>query len=473
MKDLTKGKPSRLILAFALPIFLANLLQLTYSLVDTRIVGSFLGEDALAAVGATSSLSNLIIGFLMGLSNGFAIITAQRFGAKDLRGVKKSFAMSLTLGIAVAAGLTVLGLLFLQPILRFLNVPENLRTVAGSYIVIIIAGLIATFLYDACAAALRALGDTITPLVILAISVILNIAGDLFFVVVLKTGVRGAAVATVSAQALAFVICWIYMIRKYEILRLQKEEFKDPSPIMVKYMIKRYELLRLSGDDFKEPQPQMIQSMLSAGLSMGFMSSLINIGSLTLQTAINKLGQNIIVAHTAARKISEMFMIMFSVFGQTMATYCGQNMGAGRIDRVKKGIWLALLYTCIWCSFTIVASYTIGDWLVYMVTGSKNAEVLKNATNYLKFDTLFYIVTTLICILRNAMQGLGDHITPLISSGLEMAGKIVIAATLVPWLGYTGVIICEPIVWFIMVIPLLIQTFRMPVLRTEKTDGKI
>ena len=139
MKDLTKGKPSRLILAFALPIFLANLLQLTYSLVDTRIVGSFLGEDALAAVGATSSLSNLIIGFLMGLSNGFAIVTAQRFGAKDLRGVKKSFAMSLTLGIAVAAGLTVLGLLFLQPIFRFLNVPENLRTMAGSYIVIIIA----------------------------------------------------------------------------------------------------------------------------------------------------------------------------------------------------------------------------------------------------------------------------------------------------------------------------------------------
>ena len=229
---------------------------------DTRIVGSFLGEDALAAVGATSSLSNLIIGFLMGLSNGFAIITAQRFGAKDLRGVKKSFAMSLTHGTAVAAGLTVLGLLFLQPILRFLNVPENLRTMAGSYIVIIIAGLIATFLYDACAAALRALGDTITPLVILAISVILNIAGDLFFVVVLKTGVRGAAVATimfcpslliavcsvrepilniagdlffvvvlktgvrgaavatVSAQALAFVICWIYMIKRYELLRL-------------------------------------------------------------------------------------------------------------------------------------------------------------------------------------------------------------------------------------------------------------
>lgn len=171
---------------------------------------------------------------------------------------------------------------------------------------IIIAGLLATFLYDACAATLRAIGDAVTPLIILAISVALNIVGDLFFVVVLKTGVKGAAIATVLAQIIAFVICWIYMIRKYEILRLQKEDFKDPSPIMVKEMI-------------------------SAGMSMGFMSSLVNIGTLTLQTAINKLGKDIIIAHTAARKITEIFMIMFSVFGQTMATYCGQNMGAGKI----------------------------------------------------------------------------------------------------------------------------------------------
>ena len=218
---------------------------------------------------------------------------------------------------------------------------------------------------------------------------------------------------------------------------------------------------------------KLAMGMIESGMSMGFMSSLVNIGTLTLQTAINKLGKDIIIAHTAARKITEIFMIMFSVFGQTMATYCGQNMGAGKIDRVKRGIWLAIVYTAIWSGLTIIASYTIGGWLVYLVTGSHNKTVILNATNYLKFDTLFYIVTTLICILRNAMQGLGDHITPLISSGLEMAGKIVIAATLVPWLGYTGVIICEPIVWFIMVIPLLIQTFRMPVLRTEKTDGKI
>ena len=442
MKDLTKGKPSTLILAFALPIFFANLLQLTYSLVDTRIVGTFLGEDALAAVGATTTLSNLIIGFLQGLSGGFAIIIAQKFGAKDYKNVKKSFAMSLTMGTGIAIFFTVFGLLFLQPILNILNVPSDLMATAKSYIFVIIAGLVATFLYDACAAALRSLGDTVTPLVILAISVALNIVGDLLFVVVLKSGVRGAAIATVLAQAIAFVVCWIYMVKRYELLRLSREEFKDPNPVMVK-------------------------NMLGAGMSMGFMSSLINIGSLTLQTAINKLGQNIIVAHTAARKISEMFMIMFTVFGQTMATYCGQNLGAGRIDRIKKGIGLAILYTCIWCSFTIVASYTIGDWLVYMVTGSKNAEVLKNATNYLKFDTLFYFVTAVICVVRNAMQGLGDHITPLVSSSLEMIGKIVIAATLVPWFGYTGVIVAEPLVWFIMVIPLLIQIFRMPVLKNN------
>lgn len=446
MKDLTKGKPSILILTFALPIFLGNLLQLTYSLIDTRIVGSFLGEDALAAVGATTTLGNLIIGFLMGLANGFAIIASQRFGAKDMPGLKKSFAASLRIGIIIAATLTVVGLVFLNPILRFLNVPEDLLSVAGEYSFVIIAGLLATLLYDVCAATLRALGDTVTPLIILTVSVVLNIAGDLFFIIVLKTGVRGAAIATVLSQLFAFVICWFYMLRKYEILRLSRA-------------------------DFKGMETGQIRFMLSSGLSMGFMSSLVNIGSLTLQTAINRLGQDVIVAHTAARKISEIYMIMFSVFGQTMATYCGQNLGAGETGRVKRGIGIAILYTCIWCTLAVVASYTIGGQLVYLVTGSRNETVLLNATNYLKFNTLFYYVTAVICVLRNAMQGLGEHITPLVSSSLEMFGKIVIAATLVPWLGYTGVIVAEPLVWFIMVVPLLVKICRMPVLREQKQEG--
>ena len=443
MKDLTKGKPSVLILTFALPIFLANLLQLTYSIVDTRIVGTFLGENMLAAVGATTTLSNLIIGFLLGLSNGFAIVTAQKFGAKDIRAVKKSFATAIILGVSTALVLTVVGLVFLHPILRFLNIPDELFKESASYISVIIAGLLATFLYDICAAVLRAIGDTITPLIILAISVALNVAGDIFFVVIVKAGVRGAAVATVLAQLIAFVVCAFYMVKKYDILRLSRTDFKGMESAMVK-------------------------NMLGGGLSMGFMSSLVNIGSLTLQTAINKLGQDIIVAHTAARKISEIFMVMFTVFGQTMATYCGQNIGAGKVDRVKKGIRLSILYTCIWCTLVIIASYTIGGWLVYLVTGSSNDAVIVNATNYLKIDTIFYYVTAVICIVRNAMQGLGEHITPLISSSLEMIGKIIIAATLVPVMGYTGVIIAEPLVWFIMVIPLIVKIYRMPVLKESR-----
>ena len=443
MKDLTKGKPSVLILTFALPIFLANLLQLTYSIVDTRIVGTFLGENMLAAVGATTTLSNLIIGFLLGLSNGFAIVTAQKFGAKDIRAVKKSFATAIILGVSTALVLTVVGLVFLHPILRFLNIPDELFKESASYISVIIAGLLATFLYDICAAVLSAIGDTITPLIILAISVALNVAGDIFFVVIVKAGVRGAAVATVLAQLIAFIVCAFYMVKKYDILRLSR-------------------------NDFKGMESAMVKNMLGGGLSMGFMSSLVNIGSLTLQTAINKLGQDIIVAHTAARKISEIFMVMFTVFGQTMATYCGQNIGAGKVDRVKKGIRLSILYTCIWCTLIIIASYTIGGWLVYLVTGSSNDAVIVNATNYLKFDTIFYYVTAVICIVRNAMQGLGEHITPLISSSLEMIGKIIIAATLVPVMGYTGVIIAEPLVWFIMVIPLIVKIYRMPVLKESR-----
>ncbi len=440
MKDLTKGKPSVLIISFAIPVFLGNLLQLTYSLVDTRIVGTFLKEDALAAVGATSALSGLIIGFLMGLANGFAIVTAQKFGAGNREGVRRSFALSLMMGSGISLALTVLGLLFLRPILGFLNVPEYLMEMAMQYIFIIAAGMLATFLYDTCAASLRALGDTVTPLVILAISVVLNITGDLFFVLVVKAGVRGAAIATVLAQTLAFLVCWFYMVRRYEILRLKKEDFSDLDKSMMK-------------------------NMLSAGLSMGFMSSLVNLGTLALQTSINRLGRDIIVAHTAARKITEMFMIMFSVFGQTMATFCGQNAGAGRMDRVRKGIGLAIMYTCIWSVCTAVLSFTIGKQLVYLVTGSRNETVIFNASNYLKFDTIFYFVTVVISVLRNSMQGLGEYVIPLASSSMEMVGKVVIALTLVPLLGYTGVIVAEPIVWFIMVIPLIAKILRMPALR--------
>lgn len=445
MKDLTKGNPSRLIIAFALPIFFGNLLQLTYSIADTRIVGTFLGENALAAVGSTTTISNLMIGFLMGVTNGFAIITAQCFGAGNKKGVRKSFAASLMLGTMIAVILTAGGLIFLNQILSFLNVPQMFFKEAKQYIFIILAGTIVTLLYDVLLAVMRAVGDTVTPLMILLLSVVLNVAGDWILIAKFHAGVWGAAAATVMAQVIALLVCGVYLVSKYEIFRLKKEDFFEQNRIMQK-------------------------NMLASGLSMGFMSSLVNIGSLTLQTAINKLGQDIIVAHTAARKITEIFMILFSVFGQTMATYCGQNMGAGNSERIIKGIKISMIYTCIWCTMTMIASYTIGRWLVYLVTGSRNPVVVENAVHYLKFDTVFYYMPAAIAIIRNAMQGIGDRITPLISSTLEMAGKIIIAATLVPWLGYMGVIVTEPIVWFVMLIPLLMQYFRNPIFKRKKQN---
>ena len=234
MKDLTKGKISSLLFSFALPIFLGNLLQLTYSLADTRIVGSFLGEKALAAVGATTTISNLIVGFLLGLTNGFAITTAQKFGAGDTKRVRKSFAIAIILGAVISIVLILVGTIFINPILRFLNVPSALFITAKQYILIIIVGLWVTMFYDIMMGIMRAIGDTITPLLILAISVGLNIGGDILFVAIWKTGTWGAAAATVLAQFIALIICSFYMVHKYELLRLNKNDFKGLESGMIK-----------------------------------------------------------------------------------------------------------------------------------------------------------------------------------------------------------------------------------------------
>ena len=448
--DFDHGTVTGNILGAALPMLVAQILSLLYNIVDRIYIARIpsVGTTALGAVGLCFPIIVIITAFSNLFGSGGAPLFSINRGKGNIKKAETIMNTSFSMLCICGAVLMVIGMLFASPILVLFGASEEGLSYAYPYMMIYLLGTVPSMIATGMNPFINAQGYATSGMLSVTIGAVANLILDPLFIFELNLGIKGAAIATVLAQIIAFVICWIYMIRKYEILRLQKEDFKDSSPIMVKEMV-------------------------SAGMSMGFMSSLVNIGTLTLQTAINKLGKDIIIAHTAARKISEIFMIMFSVFGQTMATYCGQNMGAGKIDRVKRGIWLAIVYTAIWSGLTIIASYTIGGWLVYLVTGSHNKTVILNATNYLKFDTLFYIVTTLICILRNAMQGLGDHITPLISSGLEMAGKIVIAATLVPWLGYTGVIICEPIVWFIMVIPLLIQTFRMPVLRTEQTDGKI
>lgn len=445
MKDLTKGKPIRLILLFAVPLFVGQLFQLFYSLADTRIVGQTLGDEALAAVGATTTLSDMLLSFLNGLTNGFAIVIATCFGAKDERQMKKAMGGTILLGSCCAAVLSGLCLLNMSGLLKLLNISPELFAAARGYIGIVIAGLLAATLYNICAAMLRAIGDSFTPLLFLILAAFLNIAMDYGFILCLHTGVEGAAYATVIAQAVSAFLCFLYMRRKYPQLTLKKEDFK---PDMILY-----------------------EKLFGAGLSMGFMTSLVGIGTMALQTSINTFGTDIIVAHTAARKISSIYMLPFSVMGTTLATYCGQNLGAGKYSRIRRGIRDTVLVTFVWCTGVIISAYTVAPWLIRTVTATQKKDIIDTASLYLRVNTPFYYVPTVICLFRNSMQGFGDNRTPVISSSLEMIGKVLIALLLAPAIGYYGIIVAEPIVWFIMVIPLVVNMVRSPVLKMKDREG--
>lgn len=430
MKDMTAGSPRAIILQFAIPILLGNLLQLTYHIADTRIVGSFLGDAALAAVGATSVLCSLYIGFFNGMTNGFAIITAYYFGRKEHDRVRQSFASSLLLGFTSAMLLCTLTLGLLKPLLHFLNVPEELLPESAGYIRIIIAGLMITMLYNVLLASARAIGDSITPLLTLILSVVLNILGDILLIGVFHTGVRGAAIATVSAQTITLMICAVYLLKKYDLFRLKKQDVQNLSF-------------------------HMIKNMFLSGLSMGLMSSMISLGSLILQTAINGLGSSYIVAQSAARRITEVMMSIFVAIGQTLTTYCSQNNGAGRRDRILLGMKAGYLFTCSWCIVVLLIIYPAAPFLVRLITGSSDLVMIEAAALYLRVDSTLYVLVAVIFVLRHSLQGIGDRVTPLISSGIEMVGKFILTATLVPAAGYHGVILVEPIVWIVMIIPLI------------------
>lgn len=445
MKDLTKGKPIRLILLFAVPLFVGQLFQLFYSLADTRIVGQTLGDEALAAVGATTTLSDMLLSFLNGLTNGFAIVIATCFGAKDERQMKKAMGGTILLGSCCAVVLSGLCLLNMSGLLKLLNISPELFAAARGYIGIVIAGLLAATLYNICAAMLRAIGDSFTPLLFLILAAFLNIAMDYGFILCLHTGVEGAAYATVIAQAVSAFLCFLYMRRKYPQLTLKKEDFK---PDMILY-----------------------KKLFGAGLSMGFMTSLVGIGTMALQTSINTFGTDIIVAHTAARKISSIYMLPFSVMGTTLATYCGQNLGAGKYSRIRHGIRDTVLVTFVWCTGVIISAYTVAPWLIRTVTATQKKDIIDTASLYLRVNTPFYYVPTVICLFRNSMQGFGDNRTPVISSSLEMIGKVLIALLLAPAIGYYGIIVAEPIVWFIMVIPLVVNMVRSPVLKMKDRES--
>lgn len=444
MKDLTTGKPIKIILLFAIPLFIGQLFQLFYSLADTRIVGAILGETSLAAVGATTTLSDFLIGLLNGFTNGCAIIIATYFGSGDRNNMKKAIGGTILSGIVLSVLISAGCLLFLPRILGALNVADFLMAESKAYIGIVLAGLLAATLYNVCAAILRALGDTFTPLLFLILAAVLNVVLDYTLIKYGNMGVAGAALATVIAQAVSAVLCFFYMKVRYPELSLRREDFRFDKIIYKK--------------------------LIATGSSMGFMVAFVNLGTLALQITINTFNQDIIVAHTAARKATNIFMLPFSVLGTTLATFCGQNLGAGKYSRIKTGLRDTLLLTFIWCAGVALVAYTLSGPLVHMITASDNEVILSTASLYLKVNTSFYFVTAIICLFRNSMQGFGDNKTPVFSSSLELIGKVAISFLLAPAIGYMGIIVAEPIVWFIMVIPLIVNMVRNPILKQQDKE---
>ena len=436
---LTEGKPIKLILLFAIPIFLGNLFQILYSLVDTKIVGSILGETALASVGSVSTLYNLLTGFFNGLSLGFSVITARHFGSGDEKALKKNVAGSVLLGFLTAAVIVTGVALFLPQILVILNVPKEQMAMSLSYIQVLVWGMFITLAYNLCANTLRSIGDSITPLLFLVLAAFTNVILDYVFILEFDMGVSGAAWATVLSQGLSVVLCLIRIWRGFPILHV-------------------------SPKDFRLNKRQVI-AMYQSGLSMGLMSSLVNFGTVTLQSGINQLGTNIIVAHTAARKVFEIWNLPVSVLGSSMATYCGQNYGAKKYDRIRQGVKSALLLGGCWAVVIFVLAHTVSPYVIGFIASTTQENIIYWGSTYLETDMSFLMVCVLIVVLRNSMQGFGDYVTPIFSSFIELVGKLVFTFVFVRMFDYWGIIWAEPVIWFLMVIPLIVMTLRNPIFR--------
>lgn len=421
MRDLTKGSIIKLMLVFSLPILLGNLFQQAYNLVDVIIVGKHLGERSLSAVGSTTAVVSLMFNIINGLCTGFAIPVARHFGSNDVNKVRRSVAGMITYSALVAILIMLLCIVFVDPLLTALNTPIEIFDEAKRYLTIVAAGLAVTLLYNLEANILRALGDSIIPLIILVISSLLNVGLDFLFIFGFGMGVEGAALATVLAQFISAVVCLIYMIKKCPFLKLSKGDFI------------------LTGSEIKY--------LLSSGLGMALMYSIVDIGSIVLQNGINGLGTEIISAHTAARKIFSFTIMPFSAISATLVTFVSQNLGAGRIDRIKKSIKYGLLVGYIWSTIAVLAAYLFGEQLVMLIAPADNRAIIDTAVNYLKINIPFYYALTTLLSLRCTLQGLGNSVVPIGASLVEMVWKIVTVVAIIPVCGYLGVCISEPIIW--------------------------
>lgn len=420
-KDMTQGSPMKLILAFFVPLMFGMLFQQFYSMMDTIIVGKFLGVQALAAVGSTGSVNFMVIGFCMGICNGFAIPVAQQFGAKDYHYLRKYVANGIFLAAGLAAAMTITVCILCKNILLWMHTPSDILQGAYSYIFVIFLGIPVIYLYNFLSGIIRSLGDSKSPLMFLIISSLLNIALDLAMILVFDMGVAGAAWATVISQGISGILCLLY-IRK------------------------RYEVLRISGDEWKVDTACM-KKLCNMGIPMGLQYSITAIGSVILQTAVNTLGSMAVASVTAANKVGMFFCCPFDAMGSTMSTYAGQNLGAGKLKRVTKGLLaccqIGLAYAV--CAFLILFFFSSKIALLFL--DADEIAILDNVRLFLTICSAFYFPLALVNIIRFTIQGLGYSKLAIIAGVCEMIARALVGAFLVPAVGYIGACFASPVAW--------------------------
>lgn len=428
--DMTTGSPARLILGFVIPTYLGNIFQQFYNLVDSIIAGRYIGVDALAAIGSTSSLIFLVIGWMNGLTSGFAIRVAQSFGAKDYKTMRRYIAMSILLCMGFVVVMTAALLALNDPILRLMNAPDSIIDDTAAYMAIIYAGLVVTAAYNAFAAVLRALGDSRSPLYFLIISALINVVLDVVFIVYLHMGVEGCAYATVIAQGVSALLCLIYIIRKFEILKLEREDFRR--------------------------DVTMMRQLLSIGVPMGLQFSITAIGAIIVQGAVNVFGSVYIAGFSAAGKIQNLVSTVFISFGATIATYVGQNRGAGKMERVHQGVRCTQIMILIWSVVMIAIIHFFGEYLIYIFVDASEVEVIAAAKQYFTTVAWCYPFLGSIFLYRNALQGMGYGLVPMLGGVFELLARAAVVSVAVRLgLGFVGTCAADPAAWLAALIPIV------------------
>lgn len=444
--DLLKGNILKSLLIFAIPLFISNLFQQLYNTADTMIVGHFLGDTSLAAIGACSAVYELLVGFALGIGNGMSMVVARSFGAGDERLLKRAVAGSLIIGAGITVVIMIISCIFLYPLLEVLHTPEEIIEESYSYIFVIVMCVGVMFAYNLLAGLLRAIGNSVMPLVFLVVSSVVNIGLDILFITQFSMGIRGAAVATVIAQGFSAFLCLMYILWKAKILIPQKEHF------------------RIEGRLYKE--------LAGQGLSMGVMVAIVSAGTVILQFAINELGYLIIAGHTAARKLNSFCTMPLMTMALATSTFVSQNRGANQRERIIKAVRYSNWISVLWAAVITVVLFFTAPVLVKFLSGSSEAVVIENGAMYLRINAPFYSVLGILLTMRNSLQGIGKKIVPLISSVIELVGKIVFVVFLIPYLGYFGVIICEPIIWCLMCAQLVFTFYTDSYIRGKALKNK-